>query len=121
MQILRRLVLIPFAAATIVLGFTIPAQASIRPTAYYELFNSDSWFGVTVNTNPENYGVQAELKCVSGGGQLSYYYGDWVYSPGAVSTAISNCTGGGGYPAAGYLRWRKSDPMRVTCWIPGDS
>jgi hypothetical protein len=110
------------AAPVLALAGAVPASARVTPpTAGYELYNHDSWFDIQVASNPSNYGMQSELKCVYSGGQAAYYYGGWVFSSGVISTTTSPCTSQGGTPAAGYFRYRKSNPIRVTCWVPGNS
>ena len=119
---MRRTILAAMAAAP-VLAFAaaVPASARAVPTASYS-HNSDNAFTITVSSNPSNYGMRAEEKCSLSGGQANFYYGPWVFSPGASSTASGSCTGIGGEITAGYFQWPKSTPHnRVTCWVTGQS
>ena len=118
---MRRLLLTLPAAVIAALASAAPAMAAV-PTADYSLYNSDTSFMITVVTNPSNYGVQAEARCVLPDPQgYAYYYGPWVFSPGAVSVVNTPCDANFNHGSLdhGYFRYKKSAPIRVTCWYFG--
>jgi hypothetical protein len=110
----------PVLGAAVALAAASPAFATV-PTASYSLYSSDQSWKITVITNPSNYGMQAEARCVHQGGSFTYWYGPWVFSPGVTSSISTNCDGAfdHGTIDRGFFRYKKSSPIRVTCWQPG--
>jgi hypothetical protein len=102
-----------------------PPAGTCTVHANYTLSTSGGSFQIVPTSDTCTGGgtvkYQAEEQCAVTQGGTLYTYGGWK-DPFASSTAgDSSCTtGNGGEILDGYIRINMNNPIRVTCWVPGD-
>jgi hypothetical protein len=80
----------------------------------------------SINTRLKVWDVAAVADSCSGGGKVKYQaeircgsqyvYGEWVTSGISGPECTNNSS-----VSDGYLRINENNPIRFTCWVPGDT
>jgi hypothetical protein len=129
MRKLRFILAAAVMAAAAAVGAWAPLQAAgaaplagtCHVTADYT--NAATTFKVIAVTDSCSGGgsvkYQAEQQCAEPGGAF-YSYGSWLTSGTSTATDSGCGTGVGGEKVDGYMRLNMNNPVRFTCWVPGD-